>query len=94
LQPHYVYFYTLQFQYVHHLLLLIMELLTAHWEMMAKPILETLVPSHVMMALKELVVAGEHVMMIKFGLALFLFVQFKVLTNFDFQWNSNQYSLK
>ena len=41
----------MQFQHVHHLLLLIMEILIVHWEMMEKLILETLVPSHVMMVM-------------------------------------------
>jgi len=41
----------MQFQHVHHSLLLIMKILIAHWEMMEKLILETLVPSHVMMVM-------------------------------------------
>jgi len=38
-------------QLVHHLLLLLMEILIAHWEEMENLMLETFVPSHVMMVM-------------------------------------------
>ena len=52
-----------------------MEILIVNWEEMEKLILETLVPSYVMIVLNQEVVPVEHVEMMGAGMALTLLVQ-------------------